>query len=118
MTQYDYIVIGAGSAGCAIANRPTEDSETTVLFLEAGNPDTKPEIQIPSEHLSLLGSEVDWSYFSQSQPYLNDHKIFCPCGKILRGSSAINFMIHHANADDRQYQRTDHHDWREGSRFN
>ncbi|WP_242063363.1 GMC family oxidoreductase N-terminal domain-containing protein [Nostoc sp. FACHB-892] len=60
----NYIVIGAGAASCAIANRLIEDSETTVLLLEAGNPDTKPEIQIPSEHSSLLGSEVEWSYFS------------------------------------------------------
>ncbi len=94
MTQYDYIVIGAGSAGCVVANRLTEDSETTVLLLEAGNPDTKPEIQIPLECLSLLGSEVDWSYFSQPEPYLNDRKIFCPRGKVLGGSSAINFMIY------------------------
>ena len=62
MTQYDYIVIGAGSAGCVVANRLTEDSDTTVLLLEAGNPDTKPEIHIPAECLSLLGSEVDWGY--------------------------------------------------------
>ena len=60
MTHYDYIVIGAGSAGCVLANRLTEDSDTTVLLLEAGNPDTKPEIQSPSATLSLLGSEVDW----------------------------------------------------------
>jgi hypothetical protein len=54
------------------ANRLTENSETTVLLLEASNPDTKPEIQIPAECLSLLGSEVDWAYFSEPEPYLND----------------------------------------------
>jgi choline dehydrogenase len=94
MTHYDYIVIGAGSAGCVVANRLTEDSDTTVLLLEAGNPDTKPEIQIPAECLSLLGSEVDWGYFSEPEPYLNNRKIFCPRGKVLGGSSSINFMIY------------------------
>ncbi|MBD2534209.1 GMC family oxidoreductase N-terminal domain-containing protein [Nostoc flagelliforme FACHB-838] len=94
MTQYDYIVIGAGSAGCVVANRLTEDSETTVLLLEAGTPDTKPEIHIPSQCLSLLGSEVDWAYFSQPEPYLNNRKIFCPRGKVLGGSSSINIMIY------------------------
>jgi choline dehydrogenase len=94
MTHYDYIVIGAGSAGCVVANRLTEDPETTVLLLEAGNPDTKPEIQVPSECLRLLGSEVDWSYFSEPELYLNNRKIFCPRGKVLGGSSSINFMIY------------------------
>jgi choline dehydrogenase len=94
MTHYDYIVIGAGSAGCVLANRLTEDSETTVLLLEAGNPDTKPEIQSPSATLSLLGSEVDWGYFSEPEPYLNNRKIYCPRGKVLGGSSAINFMLY------------------------
>jgi choline dehydrogenase len=93
-TNYDYIAIGAGSAGCVVANRLTEDSQTTVLLLEAGNPDTKPEIYIPSECLSLLGSEVDWGYFSEPEPYLNNRKIFCPRGKVLGGSSSINFMIY------------------------
>jgi choline dehydrogenase len=94
MIHYDYIVIGAGSAGCVVASRLTEDPETTVLLLEAGNPDTKPEIQIPLECTHLLGSEVDWGYFSEPEPYLNDRKIFCPRGKVLGGSSAINFLLY------------------------
>ena len=81
MTNYDYIIIGAGSAGCVVANRLTEDSKTTVLLLEAGNPDTKPEIQVPAECLKLLGSEVDWGYFSEPEPYLNNRKSIVPVGK-------------------------------------
>ncbi|MEH2252219.1 GMC family oxidoreductase [Nostoc sp.] len=102
MTQYDYIVIGAGSAGCVVANRITEDSKTTVLLLEAGNPDTKPEIQIPLKCTSLPGTEVDWGYFSEPEPYLNNRKIFCPRGKVLGGSSSINFL---------NYIRGNHHDY-------
>lgn len=102
MTQYDYIVIGAGSAGCVVANRLTENPETTVLLLEAGNPDTKPEIQIPLECTRLLGSEVDWGYFSEPEPHLNNHQIFCSRGKVLGGSSAINFLL---------YTRGNHHDY-------
>jgi choline dehydrogenase len=94
MMNYDYIIIGAGSAGCVLANRLTADSDTTVLLLEAGNPDTKPEIHSPSAALSLLGSEVDWGYFSEPEPYLNNRKIYCPRGKVLGGSSAINLMIY------------------------
>ncbi|MEH2275871.1 MAG: GMC family oxidoreductase N-terminal domain-containing protein [Nostoc sp.] len=102
MAQYDYIVIGAGSAGCVVANRMTQDTETTVLLLEAGNPDTKPEIQIPLSSPDLPGSEVDWGYFSQPEPYLNNRKIFCPRGKVLGGSSSINSMV---------YIRGNHHDY-------
>jgi choline dehydrogenase len=94
MIQPDYIVIGAGSAGCVVANRLTEKPGTTVLLLEAGHPDTKPEIQIPAECVNLLGSEVDWGYFSEPEPYLNNRKIFCSRGKVLGGSSSINFMTY------------------------
>ena len=94
MINYDYIVIGAGSAGCVVANRLSQDPGTTVLLLEAGNPDTKPEIQIPTECVNLLGSEVDWGYFSEPEPYLNNRKIFCSRGKVSGGSSSINFMTY------------------------
>jgi choline dehydrogenase len=68
-----------------VANRLTEDPETTVLLLEAGNPATKPEIQVPLSWTSLLGSEVDWAYFTEPEPYLNGRKIFIyiyPCHDI------------------------------------
>ncbi|HEY9834775.1 MAG TPA: GMC family oxidoreductase N-terminal domain-containing protein [Stenomitos sp.] len=94
MTHYDYIVIGAGSAGCVVANRLTEDSNTAVLLLEAGNPDTKPEIHIPAECINLIGSEVDWGYFSEPEPYLNHRKMLCSRGKVLGGCSSINFMLY------------------------
>ncbi|QDL06754.1 choline dehydrogenase [Brasilonema octagenarum UFV-E1] len=94
MTNYDYIVIGAGSAGCVVANRLTEDCDTTVLLLEAGNPATKPEIQIPAQCFSLIGSEVDWGYVSEPEPYLKGRKMFCSRGKVLGGSSSINFMMY------------------------
>lgn len=61
--MYDYIIIGAGSAGCVVASRLTEDPEVKVLLLEAGGPDDKPEIQIPFALTKLLQSEVDWAYY-------------------------------------------------------
>jgi choline dehydrogenase len=94
MARYDYIVIGAGSAGCVVANRLTEDHNTKVLLLEAGGPDTKPEIQVPSVWPTLLGSEVDWGYFTLREPYLNKRKILSSHGKVLGGSSSINGMIY------------------------
>jgi choline dehydrogenase len=106
MTQYDYIVIGAGSAGCVVANRLTEDPETTLLLLEAGNPDTKPEIHLPTKYVSLLGSEVDWGYVSEPEPYLNGRRINHPRGKVLGGSSSINFMVYiRGNAHDYDHWR-------------
>ncbi|MHC5863397.1 GMC family oxidoreductase N-terminal domain-containing protein, partial [Nostoc sp.] len=93
-SKYDYIVIGAGSAGCVVANRMSQNSDITVLLLEAGKEDTKPEIHIPAQCVNLQGSEVDWGYFTEPEPYLNDRKMFCPRGKVLGGSSSINLMIY------------------------
>lgn len=93
-SKYDYIVIGAGSAGCVIANRLSQNNDTTVLLLEAGNPDTKPEIHIPAQASSLYGSEVDWAYMSEPEPYLDGRKMYLPRGRVLGGSSSINLMIY------------------------
>ncbi|WP_341530459.1 GMC family oxidoreductase N-terminal domain-containing protein [Nostoc sp. UHCC 0302] len=94
MTKYDYIVIGAGSAGCVVANRLTEDGKTTVLLLEAGNPPTLPEHQVPLDWTKLWGTGVDWAYFTEEEPYINNRKIYCPRGKALGGTSSINAMIY------------------------
>ncbi|MBW4518703.1 MAG: GMC family oxidoreductase N-terminal domain-containing protein [Scytolyngbya sp. HA4215-MV1] len=94
MAHYDYIVVGAGSAGCVVANRLTEDPETTVLLLEAGNPASQPEIQTPSDWTSLLGTAVDWAYWTEPELGLDGRKILCSRGKVVGGSSAINAMIY------------------------
>lgn len=104
MAQYDYVVIGAGSAGCVVTNRLTEDGETTVLLLEAGDPATKLESQNPQDWTKLLGSEVDWAYFTEEEPHLNRRKVFCSRGKGLGGTSSINAMIYIRG----NYQNFDH----------
>jgi len=90
----DYIVVGAGSAGCVLANRLTEDPDVHVLLLEAGGPDHRPDIRIPARWSALLGTEVDWLYRTEPQPHLNQRVIDWNRGKVLGGSSSINNMIY------------------------
>ena len=91
---YDYIVVGAGSAGCVLASRLSEDPSVTVLLLEAGPPDTKREIGVPAAFSDLQKSEVDWAYYTTPQPELEGRQIFWPRGRTLGGSSSINAMIY------------------------
>jgi choline dehydrogenase len=90
---YDYIIIGAGSAGCVLAARLTEVSRTRVLLLEAGGRDTAKEVHIPAAFSKLYKTGVDWNYSTEPEPYLNDRKLYWPRGKMLGGSSSMNAMI-------------------------
>lgn len=95
MPEYDYVIVGAGSAGSVVANRLTSaDPSLQVLLLEAGGADDKPEIFIPSALPALFGTEVDWAYLTEPEPGLDGRQIYHPRGKVLGGSSAINGMIY------------------------
>lgn len=91
--RYDYVIVGAGSAGCALANRLSEDSATSVLLLEAGPPDRAKEIRIPAAFSKLFKSKFDWGYETVPQAGLDGRHIYFPRGKVLGGSSAMNAMM-------------------------
>ena len=93
--QFDYIIVGAGSAGCVLANRLTADGSTTVLLLEAGPRDTDPWIHIPLGYGKLFARrDVNWAYESEPEPTLGGRRIFSPRGKVLGGSSSINGLVY------------------------
>jgi choline dehydrogenase len=91
---YDYIIVGAGSAGCVLAARLTEDWHARVLLLEAGGPDRAPEIRIPAAFSKLFKTAVDWNYSTEPEAQLHNRKLYWPRGKVLGGSSSMNAMIY------------------------
>jgi len=94
MEAFDYIVVGAGSAGCLVAERLSADGSSTVLLLEAGSEDSNPLISDPRRWTELLGSEVDWGYVTEPQSNADGRRIRWPRGRVLGGSSSINAMVH------------------------
>lgn len=93
--SYDYIVVGAGSAGCVIANRLSEDPEVRVLLLEAGAKDWNPWIHIPVGYFKTMHNPtVDWCYVTDPNPGLNGRQLKWPRGKVLGGSSSLNGLLY------------------------
>jgi len=92
--EYDVVVVGAGSAGCALAARLTEDPSLRVLLLEAGGSDKLLEVQIPAGLYKVWRTRRDWNYTTEPQPGLDGRALFWPRGKLLGGSSSINAMIY------------------------
>jgi choline dehydrogenase len=92
--EVDVVVVGAGSAGCAVAARLTEDASLRVLLLEAGGSDDVLEVQIPAASYKVWRTRRDWNYTTEPQPGLDGRKLFWPRGKLLGGSSSINAMIY------------------------
>ena len=92
--MYDYVIVGAGSAGCVLANRLSEDPDVNVLLLEAGGPDTNDLVHLPAAFSALYRTAQDWDHSTIYEPFVNDRRIYLPRGKVLGGSSSINAMIY------------------------
>jgi choline dehydrogenase-like flavoprotein len=92
--SYDYIIVGAGSAGCVLAARLTEDEDVRVAVLEAGGEDSQPEIKIPAAFPVLFKSSFDWDLEGEPEPGLDNRRLYLPRGRMLGGCSSINAMIY------------------------
>jgi choline dehydrogenase len=108
MTAFDYVIVGAGSAGCVLASRLTEDDDVRVLLLEAGPADRNWAIDMPSGLGRLLADDrFNWAYVSEPEPHLDNRRLSHPRGRVLGGSSSINGMMYvrgHARDYDRWAQ--------------
>jgi choline dehydrogenase len=105
--MYDYIVVGAGSAGCVLAARLSEDPDVEVLLIEAGPPDTLDNIHIPLGVHSLTRSAVDWDMWTGHEPDCEGRRVYLPRGKTLGGSSSTNAMVYIRG------NRADYDGWRD-----
>ncbi len=114
MSTYDYVIVGAGSAGCVLANRLTADANVRVAILEAGGSDRSVLIQMPTAlSIPMNMPRYNWGFESEPEPYLDRRRMDCPRGKTLGGSSSINGMVYvrgHARDFD-QWEREGAHGW-------
>ncbi len=92
--MHDYLIVGAGSAGCALAARLTEDPDVSVLLVEAGPPDSEDALHIPVAFSKLYRTPFDWDYSSGPEPGLDGRELYVPRGRVLGGSSSLNAMIY------------------------
>ncbi len=94
MTSWDYVIVGAGSAGCVLAARLTEDPGIRVLLLEAGDRDTARDVAVPAAFSKLFQTRHDWAYRTEPESECEDRQMYWPRGKMLGGSSSINAMLY------------------------
>lgn len=94
MAQADYVIIGAGSAGCVLASRLSEDSAASVLLIEAGGKDRHPNIKIPAAFANQFETRLDWNYATEPEPHVDGRSLYIPRGKSLGGSSSMNAMLY------------------------
>ncbi len=93
--NFDYIIVGAGSAGCVLANRLSANPDCKVLLLEAGSKDWHPFIHMPAGIAKLVNlKSLNWNYYTEPEPHLNNRQLYWPRGKVLGGSSSINAMCY------------------------
>ena len=93
--KFDYVIVGAGSAGCVLANRLSANKDCKVLLIEAGSSDWNPLIHMPAGIAKLVNiKSLNWGYNTEPEPYLNKRKMYWPRGKVLGGSSSINAMCY------------------------
>lgn len=93
--EFDYVIVGAGSAGCVLANRLTEDGEARAVVLEAGPQDHSIFIHMPSAFAyPLAGTKYNWHYETEPEPFMNNRRMHCPRGRVIGGSSSINGMVY------------------------
>ena len=102
---FDYVIVGAGSAGCVLAARLSEDPDVRVAVLEAGGEDAAPEIRIPAIFPIMFKTELDWDLFGDPEPGMDDRRLYLPRGRMLGGCSSINAMIYVRG------NRLDYDDW-------
>jgi choline dehydrogenase len=91
---HDYVIVGAGSAGCVLANRLSEDPRVRVLLLEAGGKDRSPNIKIPAAFAKQFHTKLDWDFATEPEPHVDGRSLYIPRGKSLGGSSSMNAMLY------------------------
>ncbi len=94
MSTYDYVIVGAGAAGCVLAARLSEDPDVRVALIEAGGPDSAQEIHVPAAFPQLFKSDLDWDLDSDPEPGLGGRRTYLPRGRMFGGSSSMNAMIY------------------------
>jgi choline dehydrogenase len=92
--MHDFVIVGAGSAGCVLANRLSEDPSVSVLLLEAGGGDRSPNIKIPAAFAKQFHTKLDWDYATEPEPHVDSRSLYVPRGKSLGGSSSMNAMLY------------------------